>query len=35
MAEPRLQLPKFSGKGDWKSFYVQSEFLAAQYNWDE
>ena len=35
MAEPRLQLPKFSGKGDWKSFYVQFEFLAAQYNWDE
>ena len=34
-AEPRLQLPKFNGKGDWKAFLVQFEFLAVQYDWDQ
>ena len=33
--EPRPRLPTFNGKGDWKSFWVQFQFLSQRCNWDE
>lgn len=32
--EPRVHLPVFDGKGNWKSFWVKFEFLAGPYGWD-
>ena len=34
IAEPKPRLPTFNGKQDWDAFYVQFEFLAAQFGWD-
>lgn len=31
--EPKPRLPIFTGKGDWKSFFLQFELLADRYNW--
>lgn len=31
--EPKHRLPIFTGKGDWKSFFLQFELLADRYNW--
>lgn len=31
--EPKPRLPIFTGKGDWKSFFLQFELLVDRYNW--
>ena len=33
-AEPKPRLPTFNGRQDWDAFWVQFEFLAAQFGWD-
>lgn len=32
---PRVNLPRFSGKGSWAAFWVQFEFLTTKFRWDE
>ena len=33
--EPRLRLPTYDGKGDWRSFWIKFSLLADKYGWDE
>ena len=31
--EPRMRLPEYDGKGDWKGFHMQFWLLSSQYQW--
>ena len=33
--EPRLRLPTYDGKGDWRSFWIKFSLLTHKYGWDE
>ena len=35
LTEPKPRLPTYNGKEDWDAFWIQFEFLADQFGWDE
>ena len=33
--EPRIRLPEYNGKSEWRAFYKKFNLLSSQYDWDE